>query len=170
MTEDYLLKDDEFRSFLKTLGTRIKVIRTAKGMQFRDIMIKVGYFDSQWRKYEAGGSLNISSLMKIALTLDVTLTELLDGLGQWPKLSVAEIQAQHEGEIRTSSDADCVLQPEPKSKSKRVRSAATAAKEIVQKVSLSRSPKKIAARPGAPAGRTLSKVAAPSADSKRRRK
>jgi hypothetical protein len=55
-------------------------------------MITSGYYDAQWRKYETGGSLNLQSLLKIALTLEVPLTELFDGLGQWPILNVEEIE------------------------------------------------------------------------------
>ncbi|MGI4830694.1 MAG: hypothetical protein ACRYFU_21245 [Janthinobacterium lividum] len=58
----------------------------------RHIMITSGYYDAQWRKYETGGSLNVQSLLKIALTLDTPLGELLDGLSQWPRLSVEEIE------------------------------------------------------------------------------
>lgn len=90
-----MLEDDEFRAFLKALGSRIKTFRKEKKLDMRHIMIVSGYYDAQWRKYEAGGSLNIASLMKVALALDVSLTELFDGLGQWPKLSVAEIKEQH---------------------------------------------------------------------------
>lgn len=162
MTEDSLLKEEEFRSFLKTLGAHIKVIRTAKGMQFRDIMIKMGYYDSQWRKYEAGGSLNISSLMKIAITLDVTLTELLDGLGQWPRLSVAEIQAAPDRE------ADGALESEPASKPKRIRSSPATAKETVTRTSKGRPEKKLGTGQGPASGRTSSRVSASSADSEPR--
>jgi transcriptional regulator with XRE-family HTH domain len=125
------LKDEEFRSFLKTLGTRIRLLRKSKGFQMRDIMIKAGYYDAQWRKYEAGGSLNISSLMKIALALEVTLSELLDGLGEWPKLSVAEIQAANDI-VPTSESA-----PKPEAKSVQlpvgVSDATNAAKQPVKK-------------------------------------
>jgi hypothetical protein len=58
----------------------------------RHIMITSGYYDAQWRKYETGGSLNLQSLLKITLALEVPLTELFDGLGQWPTLSVEEIE------------------------------------------------------------------------------
>jgi transcriptional regulator with XRE-family HTH domain len=89
------LTDQEFRSFLQTLGARIKQLRKEKKLRLRDIMIRTGYYDAQWRKYESGGSLNIVSLMKVALALDVSLSTLLDGLGQWPKMSVEEIQQAH---------------------------------------------------------------------------
>jgi transcriptional regulator with XRE-family HTH domain len=84
--------DQEYRSFLQALGARIKQIRKEKNLRLIDIMIRTGYYDAQWRKYEAGGSLNLGSLMKVALALDVSLTTLLDGLAEWPKMSVEEIQ------------------------------------------------------------------------------
>lgn len=87
-----MLEDEEFRAFLKALGARIRTIRKSKNFDMRHIMITSGYYDAQWRKYETGGSLNLQSLLKIALTLEVPLTELFDGLGQWPTLNVEEIE------------------------------------------------------------------------------
>lgn len=89
---DNVLEDDEFRAFLKALGVRIRSIRKAKNFDMRQIMITSGYYDAQWRKYETGGSLNVQSLLKIALTLDIPLDDLFDGLGQWPRKSVEEIE------------------------------------------------------------------------------
>lgn len=87
-----MLEDEEFRAFLKALGARIRSVRKAKNFDMRHIMITSGYYDAQWRKYETGGSLNLQSLLKIALTLDIPLDELFDGLGQWPRKSVEEIE------------------------------------------------------------------------------
>ncbi len=100
-----MLTDDEFKIFLKALGTRIKAIRKDKNLNMRDIMIATGNYDAQWRKYEAGGSMNLMSLLKIALALDVSLSELLDGLGQWPKQSVTEIEAKSKSSRITSEVA-----------------------------------------------------------------
>lgn len=78
----------------------------------RNILVTTGYYDAQWRKYEAGGSLNIASLMKVALALDVTLVDLLDGLGQWPKLSVDEIEKQYGIEpLKASGDPEQESEP-----------------------------------------------------------
>jgi transcriptional regulator with XRE-family HTH domain len=103
-----LLTDEEFKRFLKALGTRIKTLRKDKNFNMRDIMIATGYYDTQWRKYEAGGSMNLQSLMKVAMALDVSLAELFDGLAQWPKRSVAEIEgleAFKAGKSRPKADA-----------------------------------------------------------------
>lgn len=87
----------------------------------RDIMISSGFYDTQWRKYEAGGGLNLRSLMKIAQALRVTLVELFDGLGQWPEFSVEEIQAKHSIRPEADAEPDPELDPElvPKPKPRR---------------------------------------------------
>ncbi len=91
-----MLTNDEFAGFLLILGGRIKAIRKEKKLTMRDIMISARYYDVQWRKYEGGGSMNVAALLKIALALDVSLSELLGPLGQWPHKSVAEIAALSE--------------------------------------------------------------------------
>ena len=91
-----MLTDDEFTGFLLILGGRIKAIRKQKKLSMRDIMISACYYDAQWRKYEGGGSMNVRALLTIALALDVSLSELLGPLGQWPHKSVAEIAALNE--------------------------------------------------------------------------
>lgn len=92
-----MLTEDEFKDFLKALGKRIRTLRRDKKLNMRDIMISTGYYDAQWRKYEAGGSMNLMSLMKVALALEVSLVDLLDGLGQWPLRTVAEIESKAVG-------------------------------------------------------------------------
>lgn len=99
-----MLTDEEFKCFLKALGTRIRTLRKEKKFNMRDIMIATGYYDAQWRKYEAGGSMNLMSLMKVALALEVSLVELLDGLGEWPIRSVAEIESVSGSAERNDQD------------------------------------------------------------------
>jgi len=103
------LTKTEVAGFLATLGHRIKQIRKEKKLLMRDLLTRTGYYDQQWRKYEAGGSLTIPSLLKIAVALQVTISELLDGLGQWPEVSVTDVQQKHG--IEPTSDG-LNLQPE----------------------------------------------------------
>lgn len=102
-----MLTEDEFKGFLKVLGHRIRAIRKARNLNMRDIMISTGYYDAQWRKYECGGSMTLMSLLKIALALDVPLSELLGELDQWPLRSVAEISDSEVSTdpVRDSNDA-----------------------------------------------------------------
>jgi transcriptional regulator with XRE-family HTH domain len=92
----YELTKEEFEAFLATLGCRIKHLREEKKVLMRHFLARTGFYDAQWRKYEAGGSLTVQSLLKISLALEVTLGELLDGLSGWPKRSAAEIQRLHD--------------------------------------------------------------------------
>ena len=72
--------DAEYEAFLKLLGARIKELRKERKLSLRDIVVKHGYQDSQWRNYESGGSLNVRSLLRIAEVLRVSLADLVIGL------------------------------------------------------------------------------------------
>ena len=84
--------DLEYKQFLKTLGQRIKEVRRERGYSLRDMVLQHGYNDSQWRRYERGGSMNLRSLLKIAKTFGTSLSDLLSGLGEYRDVSVSEIQ------------------------------------------------------------------------------
>ena len=86
-----MLTDDEFKGFLKLLGRRIRAVRKEKNVDMRQVMTVSGYYDAQWRKYEGGGSMNLETLEKNALTLDVPLSYPLGDLERWPIESVAQI-------------------------------------------------------------------------------
>ncbi len=90
MTNDEL--EVHYAAFLKTLGQRIKQFRKARKLSLHDMVVKHGYHDSQWRRFERGGAANMLSLLKIARAFDTSLSELLDGLGKFPIESVTEIK------------------------------------------------------------------------------
>jgi transcriptional regulator with XRE-family HTH domain len=89
----------EYKEFLSALGRRIKDLRKARGWSLRDMVMLHRYHDSQWRRYESGGGLTIPSLLRIAGLFEVSLSKLLDGLAEFPRKSVLEIEEQHEGVI-----------------------------------------------------------------------
>jgi transcriptional regulator with XRE-family HTH domain len=89
------VEDEEYTQFLKTLGSRIKQLRKERGYSLRDMVIHHGYNDSQWRRYERGGSINVHSLLKIAKLFGISLSTLLDGLAEYPQTSIQEIKKQH---------------------------------------------------------------------------
>jgi transcriptional regulator with XRE-family HTH domain len=139
-----VLTDKEFDSFLKALGLHIRCLRKQKNVNMRDIMIETGFYDSQWRKYEAGGGLNLKSLMKIAQALKVTLVELLDGLGQWPQFTVAEIQAKHHIKPQSDPGSEQVAEQESNIKPRRGKvSIAAALSKQAKKKSVKRASKSI---------------------------
>jgi transcriptional regulator with XRE-family HTH domain len=72
--------DVKYKEFVTQLGARIKMLRKERGYSLRDMIIRFGYNDSQWRKYERGGSISLQSLWKIAQLFEIPITDLLDGL------------------------------------------------------------------------------------------
>ena len=76
---------------LEISGARIKNMRKKKGWSLRDMVKLHDYHDSQWRKFESGGSMNVMSLLRIAEVFEMSLSKLLDGLAEFPKASVTEI-------------------------------------------------------------------------------
>ena len=88
--------DQDYQDFLKALAKRIKVMRNQRGLTLRDMVLKHGYHDSQWRRMEREGAGGIQSLLRIAKAFDVSLSVLLDGLGEYPKESIAAIEGMTE--------------------------------------------------------------------------
>jgi transcriptional regulator with XRE-family HTH domain len=82
----------DYEAFLKDLGCRIKQFRKERGLSLRDMVVKHGYHDSQWRRYERGGAANMHSLLKIAKAFGTSLSILLDGLGEFPAENLSEIK------------------------------------------------------------------------------
>ena len=72
--------DEAYDLYLAVLGARIKAARKACGLSHRDLVLKYGYNDSQWRRYERGGGLSLPSLVKLAVVLKTTPSALLDGI------------------------------------------------------------------------------------------
>ena len=75
---------------LRDLGIRIREIRREKGLSVRDMVVHHDYHDAQWRRYEKGASLTFPSLVRIALSLGISLSVLLDGVGEF---STAQVDA-----------------------------------------------------------------------------
>ena len=75
------LVDGELKEYLTALGARMKARRKECKLNMRDIMIATGMYDTQWRKYESGGGApTLSTLLKIAMALQMTPSALLEGL------------------------------------------------------------------------------------------
>jgi transcriptional regulator with XRE-family HTH domain len=86
----------DYAQFLKELGARIKQLRNDRGLSLRDMIVTHGYADSQWRRYERGGSVNVQTLLRICNAFKISLCVLLDGLGEYPAASVDEIKSRQQ--------------------------------------------------------------------------
>jgi transcriptional regulator with XRE-family HTH domain len=78
MSEDRI--ELRYEVFMKALGQRIKQFRKARKLSLHDMVVKHGYRDTQWRRFERGGAANMLSLLKITTTFNTSLSELLQGL------------------------------------------------------------------------------------------
>lgn len=90
--------DQDYEDFLKALAKQIRKLRNERGLTLRDMVVVHGYHDSQWRRMEREGAGGIQSLLRIAKAFEISLSVLLDGLGEYPKEPLAEIEAKKEDE------------------------------------------------------------------------
>jgi transcriptional regulator with XRE-family HTH domain len=94
----------DYGQFLKELGTRIKQLRNERGLSLRDMIVIHGYADSQWRRYERGGSVNVQTLLRICNAFKISLCVLLHGLGEYPTVSVEQIKRMQQPEMAALGD------------------------------------------------------------------
>lgn len=72
-----------YEVFLEELGARIKQLRKERGWTLRDMVVQHGFHLSHWQAFEKGNrGISLSSLLRIAEVYNITLSELLDGLGE----------------------------------------------------------------------------------------
>ncbi|MGI4831534.1 MAG: helix-turn-helix domain-containing protein [Janthinobacterium lividum] len=79
---------EDYEHFQKALGKRLQKLRKERGFSLRDMTVLHGYAESQWRRMEREGVGTTQSLLRIARAFQTTVGDLLDGLGQYPKMSV----------------------------------------------------------------------------------
>ena len=86
--------DQDYEEFLKLLAKQIKKMRLERGLTLRDMVVTHGYHDSQWRRMEREGAGGVQSLLRIAKAFGISLSVLLDGLGEYPKEALATIERE----------------------------------------------------------------------------
>ena len=83
--------DEEYEEFLRLIAKRIKTLRHERSLSLRDMVVQHGYHDSNYRRIEREGAGGIQSLLRICKAFDVTLSCLLNGLGEYPKADPKKI-------------------------------------------------------------------------------
>ena len=78
---------EDYEHFQKALGKRLQKLRKERGFSLRDMTVLHGYAESQWRRMEREGVRTTQSLLRIARAFQTTVGDLLEGLGQYPKVS-----------------------------------------------------------------------------------
>jgi transcriptional regulator with XRE-family HTH domain len=83
--------DQDYEDFLKLIAERIKAIRLDRKLTLRDMVVDHGYHDSNYRRIEREGAGGVQSLLRLCKAFEVTLSDLLDGLGKYPKQDLTSI-------------------------------------------------------------------------------
>ena len=83
--------DQDYEEFLMLIAERIKTLRKERGLALRDMVVTHGYHDSNYRRIEREGAGGIQSLLRICKAFNVKLSDLLDGLGEYPKEDLKNI-------------------------------------------------------------------------------
>ncbi len=71
----------DYESFLRELGRRVKKLRNERGWTHRRMIAEFGFHQNQLQRIERGEPVSVQSLLKLCGTFDLTLEELLKGLG-----------------------------------------------------------------------------------------
>lgn len=95
----------DHKEFLEALGQRLRGLRHDAGWTQGDMMLLHGYAESHWRKYENGraGGLTVDTLLRIASVFNLSLVELMDGLGEFPRKTISAIERK--AAVKTSARA-----------------------------------------------------------------
>lgn len=75
----------EFNKIMILIGRRMRKARKEKGLLFKDILLRSGLPESQWRRAERGNRINVETLWRIAQMLDITMSELLGDIERLAK-------------------------------------------------------------------------------------
>ena len=84
----------DHEAFFAALGRRIKELRKERGWSLHKMVAEFGYYDAQWRKYEKGSAITIDGILKMCSIFNVTLRELIDHLGEFPRRDMRTVAAE----------------------------------------------------------------------------
>jgi len=73
---------DEYEALCLEIGKRIKELRLERNWTQLYVARNFDFFESHWRKIEAGKTCSLQTLLKVAKMYDMSLSELLDGVGR----------------------------------------------------------------------------------------
>lgn len=71
-----------YESFLKELGARLKQMRQERGWTLRMMVVEHKFHVTHWQGFENGKSISIPSLLRVCEVFDVSLEDLVRGLGR----------------------------------------------------------------------------------------
>ena len=99
-----MVEDHEL--FQKALAERLRTLRKERGFSLRDMNVRFGYAESQWKRVEREGVGTTQSLLRIAKAFQTTVADLLDGLGQYTlSRESGKAEPAHEAGLREGAPA-----------------------------------------------------------------
>ena len=78
----------EYERFLRELGTRVKKLRTDRGLTHRQMISQHGFHLNQLHRIESGQPVSVQTLLRLCAAFDLTLEELVQGLAIEVKTSI----------------------------------------------------------------------------------
>ena len=71
-----------YDDFLLELGAKLRRMRIERGWTLRSMIIDHGFHLAQWQAFEKGKGMSIPTLMRLCDLFDLTIEELIGGMGQ----------------------------------------------------------------------------------------
>lgn len=71
----------EYESFLRELGARVKKLRLERALTHRQMISQHGFHLNQLHRIESGDPISVQTLLKLCGAFDLTLEQLIQGLG-----------------------------------------------------------------------------------------
>ena len=81
-----------YESFLKELGVRLKQMRKDRGWTLRTMVVDHQFHVTHWQGFENGKAISVPSLLRVCEVFDVSLEDLVRGLGRSTALKVSPEQ------------------------------------------------------------------------------
>lgn len=72
----------DYERFLMELGVRVKQLRKERRLSHRRMVAEFGFHLGQLAKIENGGAVSAQTMLKLCAAFDMTLEELVQGVGQ----------------------------------------------------------------------------------------
>lgn len=72
----------QYEDFLRELGAKLRSMRKDQGWTLRQMIVQHGFHLAQWQGFEKGKGISVPSLLRLCDVFNVTLEELVGGLGR----------------------------------------------------------------------------------------
>lgn len=87
----------QYENFLLELGAKLRKMRTDQGWTLRQMIVEHGFHLAQWQGFEKGKGISVPTLLRLCEIFNLTLEELVAGLGRQEDESVSTVSAATEG-------------------------------------------------------------------------